>query len=327
LCVPFATAEERATTPGRARLASAEEPASTEAAERWRQLKAKSARADASEFAAHPRRIPVRKGPVREIPDGDEGGSANEGGRSNPSAFPFPNVDLPGPPLPFSEEDDAPEWIHGIAAEAALLQPKAVPAPSSNAAPGQPTPMQPESNAADEPPTLRPLIPRRPGMPDPGYARPETSGRPRNIRDILPTYNRTFDEDIRKFARQQAQLYDVPGAPAGPFPQRAFPATAYCWEPSNLYHYPLYFQDPQLERYGHTYGDHVQPFVSIARFGVQFVGLPYQMTIAPPNCPIYALGWYRPGECAPKLHYQIPLNLKAALVEAAVVTGIAFAIP
>ena len=82
-----------------------------------------------------------------------------------------------------------------------------------------------------------------------------------------------------------------------------------------------------MERYGHTYGDHIQPVMSIARFGVQTIGLPYQVAIDPFCYPKYALGWYRPGETAPKLHYQIPLNLKAAAVEAAVVTGLVFAIP
>ena len=99
------------------------------------------------------------------------------------------------------------------------------------------------------------------------------------------------------------------------------------WEPTNFYYYPLYFADPALERYGHTYHPVVQPVASLARAGVQFVLLPYQMTITPPCKQEYPLGWYRPGECAPKLHYQIPLNAKAAVVEAAVVTGLFFAIP
>ena len=42
---------------------------------------------------------------------------------------------------------------------------------------------------------------------------------------------------------------------------------------------------------------------------------------------LYALGWYRPGECAPKLHYQVPLNANAAAVQAATVTGLVFLIP
>ena len=99
------------------------------------------------------------------------------------------------------------------------------------------------------------------------------------------------------------------------------------WEPTNFYYYPLYFSDPALERYGHSYPRVIQPLASIARFGTQVVFLPYQMAITPPCKPEYPLGFYRPGEYAPKLHYPIPLNAHAAITEAAVVTGLFFIIP
>jgi hypothetical protein len=101
----------------------------------------------------------------------------------------------------------------------------------------------------------------------------------------------------------------------------------YQWQASNLYHYPLYFEDPSLERYGHTHENYLQPVVSVARFGVQLVGLPYQMTIDPVWKRRYTLGWYRPGECAPKQYEQIPWNTKAAINQAAVTTGLWFAFP
>ncbi len=93
------------------------------------------------------------------------------------------------------------------------------------------------------------------------------------------------------------------------------------WAPTNLYHYPLYFEDPALERYGHTYHPVVQPFASAGRFATQLVGLPYQMTLHPAHSREYALGYYRPGECAPKKHYQIPFNEEAALMQAAAMAG------
>lgn len=108
---------------------------------------------------------------------------------------------------------------------------------------------------------------------------------------------------------------------------REFENVLFAWEASNFYHYPLYFEDPALERYGHTYHEAVQPFVSAARFGVQLVGLPYQMAIDPIHKRMYPLGWYRPGEYAPKLLYQIPLNAKAAAAEAGVATGLFFLFP
>ena len=93
------------------------------------------------------------------------------------------------------------------------------------------------------------------------------------------------------------------------------------WAPTNLYHYPLYFEDPALERYGHTYHPVVQPFASAGRFATQLVGIPYQMTLHPVHSREYALGYYRPGECAPKKHYQIPFNEEAAIMQAAAIAG------
>lgn len=101
----------------------------------------------------------------------------------------------------------------------------------------------------------------------------------------------------------------------------------YMWEASQLFSNPLYFEDPPLERYGHSHHKLVQPFVSAGRFGTQLIGLPYQMAIDPICKKMYALGWYRPGECVPHKHYQIPLNAKAAIVQGSVVTGLIFLIP
>ena len=96
---------------------------------------------------------------------------------------------------------------------------------------------------------------------------------------------------------------------------------AYHWMASNLYHNPLYFEDPSLERYGHAYPPLVQPFASAGRMTAQLIGLPYQMTIDPIHRRRYSLGWYRPGDCAPKLKYRIPLHRKAAAVQAAAIAG------
>jgi len=112
-----------------------------------------------------------------------------------------------------------------------------------------------------------------------------------------------------------------------PYVERNFEEIVFTWEPTNLRYNPLYFEDAPLERYGHTHHELLQPFVSAARFGVQFIGLPYQMTIDPIYKRRYTLGYYRPGEYAPKKFYQIPLNFDAALVEAGALTGMFFLIP
>ncbi len=99
------------------------------------------------------------------------------------------------------------------------------------------------------------------------------------------------------------------------------------WAASNVYHNPLYFEDPGLERTGHTFSDLVQPFVSVGRFGAQVVALPYSIALDPAWKCETPLGHYRPGECAPKRHLAVPINGEAAATAAAAYTGIIFLTP
>lgn len=148
----------------------------------------------------------------------------------------------------------------------------------------------------------------------------------RKISDITPFYDRDRDTDIRQYADEKIKEYEGQFHPKT-FEPRTFPQIPLNWEASNIYYRPLYFADPALERYGHSYHPMLQPFVSIARFGIQTAFLPYQMTIQPICSEESPLGWYRPGECAPKLCYQPPLNAQAAAVQAGFVTGLYFIIP
>lgn len=110
--------------------------------------------------------------------------------------------------------------------------------------------------------------------------------------------------------------------------ERYFAHMNYFWAASNVHYNPLYFEDPQLERYGQVHlHDSVQPLFSMARFGGQLIGLPYQMALAPVHDRVYPLGYYRPGDPAPRLIYQPPLNAKAGAVSAGVYTGLFFLVP
>jgi hypothetical protein len=113
----------------------------------------------------------------------------------------------------------------------------------------------------------------------------------------------------------------------GEYVARTTSPTVLQWAPSNLWHNPAYFEDPALERYGHTYHPLVQPFASSARFSTQLIGLPYQMALHPVHTREYALGFYRPGDYAPKLHYQIPFNQEATLAQAAAIAGFLIIFP
>ena len=93
------------------------------------------------------------------------------------------------------------------------------------------------------------------------------------------------------------------------------------WKASALCHKPLYFEEVQLERYGHTAGPIRQPFLSGAHFFLNLVTVPYQAGINPPWECQYTLGYYRPGSCAPWLVPPVPLSVRGALWEAGVMVG------
>lgn len=97
----------------------------------------------------------------------------------------------------------------------------------------------------------------------------------------------------------------------------------YAWQASALCHKPLYFENVQLERYGHTYGPIRQPIHSVAHFFVSLVTVPYQSGIHPVSECQYALGFYRPGDCAPWLKDPVPFSLNGAVRQALVTTGVA----
>lgn len=101
----------------------------------------------------------------------------------------------------------------------------------------------------------------------------------------------------------------------------------FAWHASGLAHRPTYFEDLNLERYGNSVCPLLQPAISGARFAAAAALLPYNMTVHRPRECIYVLGYCRPGNKAPNLAYRPPLQLDAAAVEAAAITGAVFIIP
>ena len=93
---------------------------------------------------------------------------------------------------------------------------------------------------------------------------------------------------------------------------RCWEQTTYLWKASALCHKPLFFEDEQLERYGHSYTPCFQPIISGAHFFTRLPILPYCMGVEPPCECIYALGHYRPGNCAPYMCNPIPLSPRGA---------------
>ena len=108
------------------------------------------------------------------------------------------------------------------------------------------------------------------------------------------------------------------------FAGRSWSPTKFTWKATGVCHKPLYFEDVQLERYGHSWNPFVQPFMSAGHFFVSVPLLPYKMGLTPPNECIYTLGYYRPGSCAPYVIEPLQLSLRAALYETAAVTGFGY---
>ncbi len=106
------------------------------------------------------------------------------------------------------------------------------------------------------------------------------------------------------------------------FADRSWAGTTYMWKASALCHKPLYFEDGRLERYGHSLGPYVQPIASGAHFFATLPILPYKMGLRTPNECVYALGHYRPGNCAPYLLNPVPISTRAVAFQTGAVLGI-----
>jgi hypothetical protein len=111
------------------------------------------------------------------------------------------------------------------------------------------------------------------------------------------------------------------------FTPRQWHHLTYAWHASSVCHKPLYFEDVQLERYGHEHGHFLQPAVSALHFFGNLAILPWNMGLKTPDECVYALGHYRPGNCAPYYIDPIGATWRSALFQGAAVTGVVAVIP
>ena len=161
------------------------------------------------------------------------------------------------------------------------------------------------------------------------------------IRPLPPTTERELyrdrpvselSTDIRPPAGQLPE--DVESTPLppldtyfhGPATARNWSGSQCCWEAACLQHQPLYFEDINLERHGHRV-PLIQPAVSAAHFFGRIPALPYLTALDSPYQREYVLGHGRPGTCEPYPIRLVPVELGPTLVQAAVVTGLIFALP
>lgn len=170
----------------------------------------------------------------------------------------------------------------------------------------------------EPPPSLAPTTTRLTDKPDSPRHGPETAqgnetpGRPSRLSTPGPTpllntesmigplrgaeqlFSRLqLDEDLRGFASPA-----VPGARED-VNQYSWMPTPYTWISPAFYHYPLYFEQPNLERYGIGKSRVVQPMLSSIHFFGSIPLIPYKTLTHNPREHIYTLGQGRPGNCVP----------------------------
>jgi hypothetical protein len=112
-----------------------------------------------------------------------------------------------------------------------------------------------------------------------------------------------------------------------PYSGRHWAGITYMWKAAANCHKPLYFEQVQVERYGHSLPPCLQPVCSGAHFFGSLITLPYQMGLTPPNECIYPLGHYRPGNCAPYMVPAVPFTWRAAGAQAGAAVGVAGILP
>ncbi len=218
-------------------------------------------------------------------------------------------------------------------------------APGAEPAPipreGQPAPgAEPRGS---EPPSLEETLPTPPGREEPGAENLPPQGLLEGLGTSGAMTCEEYQSECRRIGREM-EARDIrqivvglviEGVENEDFPcecplygaaydGRHFSPLTFNWKATGVCHKPLYFEDAQLERYGHSWNPVLQPFMSGAHFFVSIPLLPYKMGVTPPNECIYSLGYYRPGSCAPYLIEPFPLSLRGALFEAIGVTGFTF---
>jgi hypothetical protein len=200
------------------------------------------------------------------------------------------------------------------------LEPVLLPTPPVKLGDGPDAPARPK--AAEPPPPVRiEPSPEPNGGPPPTWEqqlagqpiRPEKCSLPGDLKSIREI---TFDISVKREdlterigVPPECSLGDAPVEP------RHWDRITFAWTAASTCHNPIYFDDEQLERYGHSWGPVKQTAVSAIKFFATVPLVPYYMGVYPPNECIYDLGQYRPGSCAPYYLDPLPLSVRGALYE------------
>jgi hypothetical protein len=100
-------------------------------------------------------------------------------------------------------------------------------------------------------------------------------------------------EDLRDVADR------IESGPRGDTGNFEWMPAAYTWISPAFYHYPLYFEQPNLERYGLGPRPVLKPLASSIHFFGSIPLVPYKTLTHHPRERVYTLGNMRPGNCVP----------------------------
>ncbi|MFN3148374.1 hypothetical protein [Bremerella sp.] len=254
----------------------------------------------------------------------------------------------------FQEEPPLPEPMPTVEPPATPDSVPMVEAPMPMAETPVPPMAQPPAAPMTEPMTEAPLspsdaVPSKP-QPLPSIAndRGRLTGKPDSFFESLTPEDREILYDgklANQFGIGRTFDYEVDGQEVAPptniaakvfsqEPEENFPNGYHrdwypmvaMWEAPAFYHRPLYFEEVNLERYGHTH-QHLQPVYSAAHFFGNTLALPYKIGAYHPCERIYTLGHYRPGDCNPHDIHTTPFTWKGVVYTGAVYSGIGAAFP
>jgi hypothetical protein len=182
-----------------------------------------------------------------------------------------------------------------------------------------------------------PLPPSNPTPRTPSTTNGNNSDKPQTVLDCETAKNKV--SNVRLSASLGMQILNLGTTKANnkvpyectvaghDFSARSWGCLTYTWKASALCHKPLYFEQVSMERYGHSWGPVLDPVMSAAHFFGTVPILPYKMGVDTPCECEYALGYYRPGNCAPYMIEPFPISGRGALMQAGAVVGGAAVIP
>ena len=108
---------------------------------------------------------------------------------------------------------------------------------------------------------------------------------------------------------------------------KGWASKSYRWHAPSFYHRPLYFEQVNLERYGHYNRNwKLESILSAAHFFGHAAKLPLQLGAYQPCERVYTLGRYRPGNCNPNHRYMIPITWDGILKQGLTRTAMLWAV-